>query len=176
MDSTSRNRPSHEFPFSRLRLTSLIPRDNHSLLLHRILLCLLPLDRRDKVNVNGSPSRTLGFSSLCLSSFRPPFHLLHPAAVASSHFCGIPGLWRKSDERKGGFRQTHFAFFPAPPGERVFPLRQIGTSRGRMASKIAFSPPLWKGDFAGTEFTRKLNENRGRFLILFRIKLSSSKT
>lgn len=159
MISQSHNWPSHELPFFKLsnRHSLFFPWYFYLALFPRILSRrLLPL--RDKVNVNGffataNPSVFL----LCLSGLLSSLSLCRGRRFTSAR---ISGLWRKSDERKGGSR--HISHFSDTAWRTRFSASPSWNSHGRMALK-SLSRHSSKGWFCKVEFTHKLNKKRKGF-------------
>lgn len=124
--SVLHNWPSRGFPsfkFSNRRSLFFPWHVYPALFSHILSRRLLPL--QDKVNVNGffaTANPTIFFSlplqssSLPLASSRSSFHLRQDFRIMTK-------IWRA----QRWFPTDTFRIFQAPPGERVFPLRQPGT-------------------------------------------------
>lgn len=130
----------------------------HSLPLPRVvspllLLLLLPLRQRNKVNVNGF--FTFWFF---LPAFQIPFRF--PSPSWSLHLSTRFQDYKENLTTQRWFPSDAFRIFQ----ERIFPPRQTVT-RGRMASKIAFPSPLLRIWLRSVEFTRKLNGKKTFFTI-----------
>lgn len=156
MISVSRNWPSRGFPsfkFSNRR--SLFSHDTFILLFFPIFYIVVFRFGTKSMSMASSPRQTprffraLPFQSpfLPLASSRSSFHLRQDFRIMTK-------IWRA----QRWFPSDTFRIFQAPPGERVFPLRQAGTRR-RIALKSLSRHPS-KGWLRRVEFTRKLNKKK----------------
>lgn len=102
---------------------------------------------------------------LCLSGLLPSLSLCRGRRFTSAR---ISGLWRKSDERKGGSRQTHFTFFRHRLANAFFRFAKLELSWPD-GFKIAFSPSLQRW-FRRVEFIHKLSKKGKVFLNIVSVR------